>query len=166
MFMIGWNVFLIQRDDALYKSYYRQQAMENIKKAPSAEIRWLSQLVSLHTWCWLLWYHWLCYTISRLSDQKMSENLTPEEKRIVFNAVRYYQIHKTSVNGTDYQICDNILNRWFNDVKVKWYCIVLTQHNQQFSYRAFHNHVWRVIALLLHSRCSYGFLLLHFSNDN
>lgn len=39
MFMIGWNVFLIQRDDALYKSYYRQQAMENIKKAPSAEIR-------------------------------------------------------------------------------------------------------------------------------
>ncbi len=49
----------------------------------------------------------------------MSENLTPEEKRIVFNAVRYYQIHKTSVNGTDYQICDNILNRWFNDVKVK-----------------------------------------------
>jgi hypothetical protein len=30
--MIGWNVFLIQRDNELYKSYYRQQAMENIKK--------------------------------------------------------------------------------------------------------------------------------------
>jgi hypothetical protein len=39
MFMIGWNVFLIQRDDAMYKSYYRQQAMENIKRPPSSEIR-------------------------------------------------------------------------------------------------------------------------------
>ena len=39
MFMIGWNVFLVQRDDAMYKSYYRQQAMENIKRPPSSEIR-------------------------------------------------------------------------------------------------------------------------------
>ena len=39
MFMIGWNVFLIQRDDAMYKAYYRQQAMENIKRPPSSEIR-------------------------------------------------------------------------------------------------------------------------------
>ena len=39
MFMIGWNVFLIQRDDAMYKSYYRQQAMENLKKPLSTEIR-------------------------------------------------------------------------------------------------------------------------------
>jgi hypothetical protein len=37
--MIGWNVFLIQRDDALYKSHYRQQAIENLKQAPSTEIR-------------------------------------------------------------------------------------------------------------------------------
>ena len=37
--IIGWNVFLIQRDDALYKAYYRQQAMENLKKPPSSEIR-------------------------------------------------------------------------------------------------------------------------------
>jgi len=27
--MLGWNVFLIQRDDALYKAYYRQQAIVN-----------------------------------------------------------------------------------------------------------------------------------------
>jgi hypothetical protein len=39
MFMIGWNVFLIQRDDAMYKQYYRQQAMENLKKPPSTEIK-------------------------------------------------------------------------------------------------------------------------------
>ena len=37
--MIGWNVFLIQRDDAMYKSYYRQQAIENLKRPPSTEIR-------------------------------------------------------------------------------------------------------------------------------
>lgn len=48
----------------------------------------------------------------------MSENLTPDEKRIVFNAVRYYQMHKTPVNGKDYQICDDILNRWFDEVKI------------------------------------------------
>jgi hypothetical protein len=39
MFMIGWNLFLIQRDDALFKSYYRQQAIENMKTPPSSEIR-------------------------------------------------------------------------------------------------------------------------------
>ena len=37
--ILGWNVFLIQRDDALYKSYYRQQAIDNLKRPPSAEIR-------------------------------------------------------------------------------------------------------------------------------
>jgi hypothetical protein len=29
--IIGWNIFCIQRDDALYKAYYRQQAIENLK---------------------------------------------------------------------------------------------------------------------------------------
>lgn len=29
--VIGWNVFLIQRDDALYKSYYKQQAIQQQK---------------------------------------------------------------------------------------------------------------------------------------
>ena len=27
--MIGWNVFLIQRDDKMFKAYYRQQAIVN-----------------------------------------------------------------------------------------------------------------------------------------
>jgi hypothetical protein len=31
--IIGWNAFLIKRDDALYKSYYKRQAMENVKKS-------------------------------------------------------------------------------------------------------------------------------------
>ena len=30
--ILGWNAFLIKRDDALYKSYYKKQAMENVKK--------------------------------------------------------------------------------------------------------------------------------------
>jgi predicted PurR-regulated permease PerM len=34
--ILGWNVFLIQRDERLYDSYYRAQAIENLKKPPSA----------------------------------------------------------------------------------------------------------------------------------
>jgi hypothetical protein len=37
--VIGWNVFLVQRDDAMYKEYYRRQAMENIKKPVNSQIR-------------------------------------------------------------------------------------------------------------------------------
>jgi hypothetical protein len=37
--MIGWNVFLIQRDDAMYKAYYRQQAIDNLKSPPSNQIK-------------------------------------------------------------------------------------------------------------------------------
>jgi predicted negative regulator of RcsB-dependent stress response len=37
--MVGWNVFLIQRDERMFDSYYRSKAIENLKKPPSAEIR-------------------------------------------------------------------------------------------------------------------------------
>ena len=37
--ILGWNVFLIQRDERLYDSYYRAKAIENLQKPPSAEIR-------------------------------------------------------------------------------------------------------------------------------
>ena len=36
--VLSWNVFLIQRDDALYKAYYRNQAVENLKLPPSNKI--------------------------------------------------------------------------------------------------------------------------------
>jgi hypothetical protein len=36
--ILGWNVFLIQRDERLYDSYYRAQAIENLKKPASSEI--------------------------------------------------------------------------------------------------------------------------------
>jgi hypothetical protein len=29
--IIGWNVFLIQRDDAMHKAYYREQAIQQMK---------------------------------------------------------------------------------------------------------------------------------------
>ena len=37
--IVGWNIFLIQRDEKLYDSYYRSKAIESLKKPPSAEIR-------------------------------------------------------------------------------------------------------------------------------
>ena len=37
--MIGWNVFLVQRDERLYDAYYRTKAIENIKSPPSDKIR-------------------------------------------------------------------------------------------------------------------------------
>jgi hypothetical protein len=37
--IIGWNVFLIQRDERLYDSYYRAKAIENLKHSPSDKIR-------------------------------------------------------------------------------------------------------------------------------
>ena len=37
--ILGWNIFLIQRDEKLYDAYYRSNAIENLKKPPSTEIR-------------------------------------------------------------------------------------------------------------------------------
>lgn len=31
--IIGWNVFLIQRDDRMYKAYYHQQALTNVEQS-------------------------------------------------------------------------------------------------------------------------------------
>ena len=37
--ILGWNIFLIQRDEKLYDAYYRSKAIDNLKKPPSAEIK-------------------------------------------------------------------------------------------------------------------------------
>lgn len=37
--ILGWNAFLIKRDDAMYKAYYRHQAIENLKRPPSNQIK-------------------------------------------------------------------------------------------------------------------------------
>ncbi len=40
-----------------------------------------------------------------------------EECKLIYNAVRYYQIHGIPFNGNDYRICDQILNRTFEIAK-------------------------------------------------
>lgn len=42
---------------------------------------------------------------------------TLEQKKMIYNAVRYYQMNVVSLNGTNYQICDSILNELFSEVK-------------------------------------------------
>lgn len=37
--ILGWNVFLVQRDERMYDAYYRAKAIENLKRPPSKEIR-------------------------------------------------------------------------------------------------------------------------------
>jgi hypothetical protein len=37
--IVGWNAFLIQRDQKLFDAYYHQQALENLKRPPTSEIR-------------------------------------------------------------------------------------------------------------------------------
>ena len=46
----------------------------------------------------------------------MKQDLTNEEMKVIFNAVRYWQMHKTSLNGKEHQVCEGILNRWFDSV--------------------------------------------------
>jgi len=36
--MIGWNVFLVQRDERMYDAYYHSTSVENLKKIPSDKI--------------------------------------------------------------------------------------------------------------------------------
>lgn len=37
--IVGWNAFLIQRDQKLFDAQYHQQALENLKRPPTSEIR-------------------------------------------------------------------------------------------------------------------------------
>ena len=46
--------------------------------------------------------------------------LTSEQKKLIYNAVRYYQINRVSHDGKDYRICDEILNAMFKDVKLNY----------------------------------------------
>jgi hypothetical protein len=44
---------------------------------------------------------------------------TLEQKKIIFNAVRYYQMNRVPLNGKDYGICDEILESLFTETKLK-----------------------------------------------
>ena len=47
-------------------------------------------------------------------------NFTLEQQKIIYNAVRYYQMNRVPLNSGQYQVCDEILNRMFKDVKLNY----------------------------------------------
>jgi hypothetical protein len=44
---------------------------------------------------------------------------TLEQRKLIFNAVRYYQMNRVPLNGKDYVICDEILNSIFKETKLE-----------------------------------------------
>ena len=42
---------------------------------------------------------------------------TQQEKKLIYDAVRYYQMNAIPLNSKSYQICDSILNELFPEVK-------------------------------------------------
>ena len=47
-------------------------------------------------------------------------NFPLEQQKIIYNAVRYYQMNRVTVDGKDYQICNDILNGMFKQVKLNY----------------------------------------------
>jgi hypothetical protein len=45
-------------------------------------------------------------------------DFTLEQKKIIHNAVRYYQMNRVPHAGKDYSVCDEILNNLFKEVKL------------------------------------------------
>jgi hypothetical protein len=45
---------------------------------------------------------------------------TLEQQKIIYNAVRYYQMNRVPLNSGQYQVCDEILNEMFKDVKLNY----------------------------------------------
>ncbi len=43
-------------------------------------------------------------------------NFTQKQYKLIFNAVRRYQLDKTVLNGEEYEECSKILNELFNSV--------------------------------------------------
>jgi len=43
-------------------------------------------------------------------------NFTLEQRKLIYNAVRYYQMNRVPLDGKDYRICDDILNGIFSEV--------------------------------------------------
>jgi hypothetical protein len=42
--------------------------------------------------------------------------MTPEQKKVVYNAVRYWQMNRVALDGKEYKICDEILTDLFDYV--------------------------------------------------
>jgi hypothetical protein len=44
--------------------------------------------------------------------------LSKEHKKVIYDAVRQYQMNSVSLSSRKYQLCDEILNNFFADVKI------------------------------------------------
>lgn len=49
-------------------------------------------------------------------DYRMSKTFTTEQYKLIYNAVRRYQIEKTVLNSPEYQECNEILDELFDTV--------------------------------------------------
>jgi hypothetical protein len=47
-------------------------------------------------------------------------DFTLEQQKLIYNAVRYYQMSRVPLDGKDYRICDEILNGLFKEVKINY----------------------------------------------
>jgi hypothetical protein len=47
-------------------------------------------------------------------------NYTLEQQKIIYNAVRYYQMNRVPPNSGQYSVCDEILNGLFKEVKATY----------------------------------------------
>ena len=45
---------------------------------------------------------------------------TLEQQKIIYDAVRYYQMNRVPLNSNHYQVCDEILNGMFKEVKLNY----------------------------------------------
>ena len=45
-------------------------------------------------------------------------DFTLEQQKMIYNAVRYYQMNRVPLNSKHYSMCDEILNEMFKDVKM------------------------------------------------
>jgi hypothetical protein len=57
-------------------------------------------------------------------------NFNLEEKKIIYNAVRLYQMNKVGLTSKSYQICDQILNNLFNDVNETIFKVSTKKHRR------------------------------------
>ena len=44
-------------------------------------------------------------------------NFTSEQQKLIYDAVRHYQMNRVPLDGNDYRLCDGILNELFVNVK-------------------------------------------------
>jgi hypothetical protein len=43
-------------------------------------------------------------------------SLTTEEKKVIFNSLRYWQMYKTTYDSREYRMCTNLLSLLYDEV--------------------------------------------------